>query len=334
MYMVCVLHPLGCGDVLNACESGTLTYRVYWFLEIFSYCAVDGFALISGYTATDKPRKFERLAEMWFQAFFYSFVLTFLLTLLGQNPNWQIKTFIKFAFPITFNIFWYFTAFFVLFFAIPILNHYIFSIDEKQAKLIFTLAIVLFSFIELIVGTFQTQNGYSTLWLIVLYFIGALAKRGKVFERKKTLLLVVLWFICIILTWYVQTFIGSGKLTNYISPTILASGLIMVILFSRIKIKGNIISKISPLAFGIYLFQVNPIIWNQFLYNSFSSIPNMPILLGVINVLFGALLIFSSGLIVELIRNYISKKLSIPKVSKIVVSIICSLLNKLIMFLY
>lgn len=333
MYMVCVLHTLGCGGVLNACESGTLAYRVFWFFEIFSYCAVDGFALISGYTSIDKPRKFEKLTEMWFQAFFYSFILTLILTLIGQNPDWQIKTFIKCALPITFNIFWYFTAFFVLFFVIPVLNRFIFTVDEKQAKIVFIISIALFSFIELIVGSFQTQNGYSSLWLIVLYFIGALAKQGKVFEKKTSFTLVILWLVCIIITWYTQTFIGSSKLTTYISPTILASGFIMVILFSRIKLKGTIISKISPLAFGIYLFQVNPVVWNQFLYNSFSFIPDLPIIFGIINVLLGASLIFCLGLVIEFFRQILSKKIGIPSFSKCIVSIIKCLLNKITIFL-
>ena len=59
MYMVCILHTLGCGGVLAACTEGTTPHKVFWLLEILSYCAVDAFALISGYTATDKMRKFE-----------------------------------------------------------------------------------------------------------------------------------------------------------------------------------------------------------------------------------------------------------------------------------
>ena len=75
MYMVCILHTLGQGGILDACADGTGRYKVFWFLEILSYCAVDGFALISGYMATDQPSKFEKLVDMWFQAFFYSFII-------------------------------------------------------------------------------------------------------------------------------------------------------------------------------------------------------------------------------------------------------------------
>lgn len=64
MYMVCILHTLACGGVLAACTEGTMPYKVFWLLEFLSYCAVDAFALLSGYTATDKMRKFEKLADM------------------------------------------------------------------------------------------------------------------------------------------------------------------------------------------------------------------------------------------------------------------------------
>ena len=145
MYMVCMLHTLFQGGVLPACTAGTTPHKVFWFLEVLSFCAVDAFALISGYTATDKMRKFEKLTEMWFQAFFYSFVVTALLTIAGLNPGWTVKDLIKAAFPVTFGVFWYFTAFFALFFAIPVLNRFIFAVDERTARRAFVLLIALFS---------------------------------------------------------------------------------------------------------------------------------------------------------------------------------------------
>ncbi len=42
MYMVCMLHTLGQGGILGVCQAGTVEYKAFWFLEILSYCAVDG----------------------------------------------------------------------------------------------------------------------------------------------------------------------------------------------------------------------------------------------------------------------------------------------------
>ena len=81
MFMVCMLHTLGQGGVLYASVDGTIGYKAYWFLEILSYCAVDGFAIVSGYVASNRPRKYEKLVNMWFQAFFYSFIIFFFIHL-------------------------------------------------------------------------------------------------------------------------------------------------------------------------------------------------------------------------------------------------------------
>ena len=159
-------------------------YKAFWFLEILSYCAVDGFAIISGYMAVDRPRKYEKLVDMWFQAFFYSFVITMLFTLAGCNPVWEKADMIRCAFPVTFGKFWYFTAFFALFFAIPILNKFMFTVEEQSAKIAFLILIILFSCMGLFADAFKTQGGYSTLWLIILYCIGALASNASLQTLK------------------------------------------------------------------------------------------------------------------------------------------------------
>lgn len=333
MYMVCMLHTLGQGGILSACEAGTAEYKVFWLMEIMAYCAVDGFAIISGYTAADKPRKFEKLADMWFQAFFYSFIVTVILILAGLNPEWSMKELVKLALPVTFETFWYFTAFFALFFAIPLLNRFVFSIDERTAKISLILVVALFSCMELVAGSFKTQSGYSALWLMVLYCVGALAKRGKVLERKRTITLIILWMACILVTWYVRVFLGIGRLTNYVSPTILASGLIMVVLFSRLRLKGTIISKLSPLAFGIYLFQRNPVIWNTYLQGRASFAAQTGIAAGVRYAFAIAGGIFLSGLIVEFVRSRLAKVLRIPVLSQKIVTLVQWVLRKALIVL-
>ncbi len=329
MYMVCMLHTLGQGGVLSASAKGSLGYYVFWLLEIFSYCAVDGFAIISGYTAVDRPRKYEKIVDMWFQAFFYSFVVTAIFTVIGVNADWGIKDMIKCALPVTFEKFWYFTAFFALFFAIPALNKFVFSLDEKAARKALFILVVLFSGVGLLANAFKTQWGYSALWLMVLYCIGALAKKAKLFENKSTILLIFAWGGSALVTWLVHTFVGTDRLTSYVSPTILLNGLIMVVLFSRIKLKGNIISKISPLAFGIYLFQLNQVIWNHYLKGAFSFVVQHSVFIGILYVLAFATLIFVSGLAAEFARTKIAKLIKLPMLSKKIANLAGTVFEKI-----
>ena len=52
MFMVCMLHTLGQGGILKNCGDKTVEKAVFYLLEVICYCAVDAFAVISGYTAT------------------------------------------------------------------------------------------------------------------------------------------------------------------------------------------------------------------------------------------------------------------------------------------
>ena len=314
MYMVCILHTLGQGGILAASPSKT-----YWFFEIFAYCAVDGFALISGYMANllpERPHKYGKIVNMWFQAVFYSFAVTVVLTLIGINKEWHIREMINCLLPITYGKFWYFSAYFALFFAIPVLNKFLYAADENSAKKALIILVFLYTVVSFINDPFRISSGYSAMWLMILYCIGALAKKVQLFEQRKTVTLICIWIISVVSTWLLYTVVEFRSIVNYISPTILLNAIIMVVLFSRIKLKMTFISKISPLAFGIYLFQSNQLIWNNVIKDAFSFVPSKGRVIGVAYVFLFASLIFISGLIVEFIRSKLEKALKIPTLSE------------------
>ncbi len=333
MFMVCILHVLGQGGVLANSPIGSIKYSVFWFIEIFSYCAVDAFALISGYIATNKPRKYEKLVNMWFQVFFYSFVITIFFVLVNKAGNIGIRGIIENAFPITFEKYWYMTAYFLLFLAMPILNGFLFKLSKDTAKKVFIIFVVLFSFIGLIADAFKTSAGYSALWLIVLYSIGVLGNKIDLFSKKKTATLICLWALLIICTWYSYVFLQIGIFLNYISPTIVFSGLIMVILFKRLKIRSSFIIKLASLSLGVYLLQLNQVIWNNVIAGKFAFIASENIYLGVLYVSLIALVMLVAGLLVEFVRSKLAKLLKLDLLSKKIVNIINFILKRLSYFL-
>lgn len=333
MYMVCMLHTLKQGGILEACDPGSAGYKAFWLLEVFSFCAVDGFAIISGYMAKDKPCKYDKIINMWFQVFFYSFIVTLIFTLVGVNDSWGKIDIIKSALPVTTERFWYFTAFFALFLATPILNKFIFSIDTNTAKKCFIIFIVLFAVMGNLGDPFQSKSGYSTIWLVVLYCVGALAKKIQLFESKKSITLILMWAASILVTWAAYVFLDIKQLVRYISPTILLNGMIMVILFSRLKLKGTIISKLSPLAFGIYLFQLNQVVWSKLIKGSFAFVASKNLAIGILYSFAFAFLIFISGLIVEAIRSKAAQLLRLPLLSKKIAELFDKMIVKLFVFL-
>lgn len=333
MFMICVLHVLGQGGILASSVDGTMKHSVFWLMELFAYCAVDAFALISGYTATNKTRKYEKLVNIWFQVFFYSFIITIIFVIIGKAGNIRSIDIIKNALPITFNKYWYMTAYFLLFLAIPILNELLFKLSENNAKKTFIMLFVLFTCIGLACDSFETKAGYSAIWLMALYCIGLLGQRIDVFGKRKSITLILIWLLCIVGTWFSYVYLDIEKFVNYISPTIVLSGLIMVVLFKRLKLKGNIISKLAPLALGVYLLQLNQVIWDNIIKDAFVYILDKEILLGILWVLSYASLIFIAGLLVEFIRSKLAKVLKLDLLSKKIVNLIDFILEKAIIVL-
>ena len=319
MYMICLLHTLSHGGIISACLVGGAEYKVYSLVKVFTLCAVDGFAIISGYMANDKPRKYSKIVDMWFQAIFYSFILTVILMLAGFGEGITLKVLFKNAFPIIFKKYWYFYSYVLLFFAAPMLNKYLFSVDENTAKKVIILLVVLFSVAGILKDTFEVQKGYSALWLIVLYCIGVLAKRIKIFEEKKTPVLIALFLLCNLISWGAYIFAGVDLIISYVSPTVLLSGLILVVLFSRLQFKGGVISKLSPLAFGVYLFQINKIVWEVFLKKTFAFVAQYNIAAGVLCAFGIAFCIFAAGLAIEFIRSKIAKLIRLHSLSEAIV---------------
>lgn len=328
MFMVSLLHTLGKGGVLDVSVKGTVYFGLFWLLEIFSFCAVDSFAFISGYIAENKPKQYSKLINMWFQVFFYSFIISCILKLFGYGNDVGIKEFIKYGLPLTFNIYWYITSYFILFIVTPILNKTLFNLNKNESKKTLIVLFLIFTLLNFCKEPLQTIIEYSPIWIIVLYSMGVLAKKSDLFKKKSSINLIVIWLLCIIGTWVLLMFRGDFRLVSYISPTILISGIIMVVLFSRLKIKGKTLNKFSSLALGIYLFQLNPIIWNYIINDRFIYIINYDIFKSTLLVLLISSIIFISGLTVEYIRQKIFKKLKIDILSEKIIKMIENILNK------
>lgn len=323
MYMVCMLHTISQGGILASYSVGSTGYIVFLFLRTLSEGAVDGFALISGYVATNrKTQKYEKLIDMWFQAFFYSFIVTVILIIAGIPYTYGLSELVKCALPVTFNKFWYFTAYFILFLAIPLLNRVLFELDEKTAKRCFLVIFGLFTTLGLIADAFKTEYGYSVFWLIILYCMGVLARRIRLFENKKNLQLLIIWLSCIVIAWAISLATGVMKLLNYNSPLILMGALVLVILFSHFSLKGTIIFKISPMVFAVYLLQLNMLIFRDGIKDRMAFVVNHSIVIAVLYAFGFAGILFIAGILVEIIRIKLFRLLKLHSLSIRIVRVI------------
>ena len=212
----------------------------------------------------------------------------------------------------------------------PILNNFLFNISEKNAKKALIVLFILFTCIGLKKDPFKLMNGYSALWLIILYCMGVLGKKIDIFAKKTSFTLICIFMILLLGTWYSYVYLGMKEFVNYISPTIFLMSLIMVILFKRLKWQSSIISKLASLSLGVYLLQLNQVIWNNILVDRFKFIVNERIWIGILLILLYASIIWIAGLVTEFIRSKLAKWLKIDLLSKKIVTMINVVLERTI----
>ena len=321
MFGVCILHTLGKGLNIDSFEMNQTGYSLFWTLEILAYNSVDVFALISGYTAKNEKKNYEKIVKMWFQVFFYSFILSVILSLTGILPS-KLETldYIRYMFPLTCGIYWYFTSYFLLFIISPFINKIIFELDEKTCRRIFVLIFFFFVSLGFFFDSFKTEDGYSPIWLIGLYCLGLLAKRIKLLGKTDTSLLIVLGITLITITIVSKVILDSDLIVSYISPFLVSYAIIEVIVFSRIKLNGNGLLKITPFVFGVYLFHLNPVVWDNISLIKYLPYIQSNILYGCAIVIIYALSLFLIGLVIDYIRNMLFKLIKINTISKKIIS--------------
>ena len=237
-----------------------------WRLETFSYFAVDCFGLISGIVGY-KKYNFSNLIYLWILAFFYSVLFEVILFIKYKKNN---SLFISF-FPILISRQWYFNAYFSMYLFLPFLNIGINKINIGTYRNIVIFLIGFFSFYNLIAVIFNRRNyhflneGYTSLWLIILYIIGGYF--GKyIIERKNNF--NIKYFFIFSFIYIFSSFFSSEiyfillkkrKIYNklfisYLSPTILIQAMSLIMAFSKIKIYNKFLIKIisffTPLTFS------------------------------------------------------------------------------------
>lgn len=320
MFMVVILHVLGYGGVLNAAKGEN--WIVGWLLEIMAYCAVDCFALISGYvgyTEQEKPYNFFKYISMWLQVVFYSFGISALAYVF--RPGWVTgKDLIKCALPVLTSQYWYFSAYTGVFFLIPWLNAFVRNTGKKELNRCIAVIFLVFVCYGTLVGyisdSFKMNGGYSVIWLLLLYLTGAWMNKNKISDQISSKYALICICLCTGLTWFVKVCMPFGKdlLIQYISPTIVLCAVSYVILFSKFSIRGlgkKLVGCFAPAAFGVYLIHTQSMIWNHLIQQRFAWIADISVWKMPFCVLGCAVGIFVVCIIIEKVRLWIFKWMKI-----------------------
>ena len=136
MSFIVIIHTVGHGGILKTCVPNSIKYNIVLGIEVFAFCAVDIFALISGfvsYTGKKKKYNISSYIKLWLEVVFYGVIITAVLNLTGQK-QFAKSDYYSAILPVSNFKYWYFTAFTGLFVLKPFIDSAIFNIEEKTLK--------------------------------------------------------------------------------------------------------------------------------------------------------------------------------------------------------
>lgn len=323
MFAIVVLHVLGYGGVFAkinemglGVNSFSLMYSTAWFLEILCFFGVTTFALISGYVGYDGNYRVTNVVYVWLQALFYTVIFSVIFVIIGiETISFDLVS--KTLLPVTTGHYWYLTYYVPVFFLMPIVNHALKSMNALTSKIIAIALIVMFSIWPTIFTSdvFRVNGGYSVIWLLTAYYIGAFIKKTDCFSSISTRRMWIMFILAFVVTWSFKIVVdilagqGGSRFVEYNSPTILMMSVALLVIFSRMKPANPkaviLIKVVSPLSFGVYLFNCNIHIWENVIKDRFLHFAEYPVWKMTLCTILSAMVIFLLGITMDAIRKLV-----------------------------
>lgn len=308
MLMICNLHVLGIGGVLDKVENQK---DIYYFLanilEAFSYSAVNIFILISGYVGLYSQFSYKKMSKFWLQIIFYTISITLAFAVFSKSSVTPTEWFYALT-PISNDQYWYMSCYFGLMLIAPLLNQAILTMSKELLLSLLTGGFIYFSIIPTIFkqDSLGIWRGYSVLWMILLYIVGAIVRKFK-YESYFQSWKVIFGILLLTSLTFVLYFFNYEQWRSYSSPTVTLQGILIFLLCLNIKNIPPSLEKIvlvlSPLTLGVYLFHVHPLIFRRIIPTIHTLVEEQEFSMFVIIILVMTLVLFFSGAIIEYFRN-------------------------------
>ncbi len=268
MLMVIILHILGHGGVLSAAAPGSGARYCAMALECLCCCAVNCYALISGYVGSLRRGGFAAVALLWLEVVFYSVLYAALFRAVNHEFAGRKELFAALL-PVTHRQYWYFSAYFGLSVLSPLLA----SLPERLTRrrcLLSCLALLgAFCLLPMLFSSdpYHLRGGYALIWLLALYLFGALLRRGELAglpKRPAVFLALALFFAALTFLSAVFPHAKALDLLSYTSPSVLLSAVFFVLFFARAKPAApvsRLFSALAPRSFVVYILHANGLLW-------------------------------------------------------------------------
>ncbi len=336
MLMVVMLHVLGHGGVYSYSDYLSTNYKVAWFLETVGYCSVNCYAIISGFANVKTDFKFRRFVHLWLETVVLILSITAIAHFFIPSVTVEKEWWLGALFPLTTRELWYLCAYFFLYPLIPILNKGLLSLKRWQHVVIIVL-LQIPTWFKLIMHTdnYVMGGGYSTIWLICLYVIGAYFRIYGAPKWAKPFVTLPVFFLAAFVAYFKKIYlemqcaeglvdktsklyIYRDDLISYVSPCMVIMAVALLLFFMQIKVKRKlpkvIIANLAKATWGVFVLHVCSAgwYWNK-LWHAFRAFADYPTAKMVLAVFVAVLMIFFATALFTIGKIYLFKLLRVEK---------------------
>ena len=331
MVFVILLHLTGIGGICGNSELMSPQFLISQLIRMGTFCAVNCYALISGYVGWSRTPKLSSLLNLWVKVVLFCVVITVATQLrapeaVGLPDLWKAFT------PVKEAKYWYFSAYVGLFFFLPLLNHAIRNISGREAVLSVTglILIVLWLPYSQIRQVFQMGNGYSALWLMILYIVGGLMSRFEIPSRLPTwswalgyVLAVAMSFVPRMVKLAMEPELWTPDNQNlsmqYTNFSVILAGVMLVCWFSRMDLPQwmvRITKALSPHSFGVYLCHTHTLVFLTAISGQFAWLGTAPVWKLLVGTFGATGIIYAVGTAMDWILTWLMKLVKLDRILK------------------
>ena len=320
MLYVVILHVIGPGGIVEAAAIGSAHYQVAWVLEVWAFCAVDIFALVSGYVSYSehaKKVKWSNYVLLWLQVVVYGAAVTLVFNCLHPELVTKQDLFMMF-FPVTNRLYWYLNAYTGLFVLMPLLDAGLRNCPVHTLKKIFVVVFVVFSVYETVIRGMVMENGYSFAWVLLLYVLGGIIRKCGLGEKWRASYAWIGIAVCGFLAWFFRlygpefsvfkTYVGRYAWICYLSPMVLGAAVFHVIAFSKLKVgekARKVIAFASPSAFTVYILNCHWVIWDYVMTGNFAGLAAKSVPVMVLGILAFSFAFVVISILIDRVRIFL-----------------------------
>ena len=328
MFLVAIVHTLGHGGVLGAAAPGSANAYAALFLKAVAICAVNCFAIITGFVMCEAKPRISKALQLWAQVAFYAICITALCYVLFPGEVGYVAVFNAFL-PVSRGQYWFITAYMGMYLLMPFLNIAVQKLEKKTYAGMLVMFFVAFSLLPTVFNSnmFYLNGGYSTIWLCLMYLVGAYLRKFDSLKKASRSKLFLSFGICVSLTflskvvlaWVGKTVLGrtlpEDMFYQYVSPTVVLSAVFLVGVFSKISL-GDVTKKVvgffAPAALGVYLIHDHILVRMRLWEGVGQRLVTQNTGVMVLAILGIALSILLACLLIDRLRVYLFQCIRIP----------------------